>query len=398
MFFMSFEEEIFSLIKLKDKGTYWNFKKEWYENNFNLLHDIICMANNLDDRDAYIIIGVEDNTFSVIEVDKNRKHTHELTDFLVGVKFAGDNRPSVEVKTITYDSKFIDVIVIKESNLVPYYLSKDYPSNKIKEKKSFLRCGNIYTRKKDRNTAINCTAYPDEIEKLWKSRFFLDKTPLKRVEELLKDTKEWIDDPLDENIPNLIKFKYHEYFPEFSINVFKDDSLFSSEWYLSEQGCANPCVVQICFQDTVLSKYNGAFEIDEPCNLFCVVAPHKFINTFNVKNSNILFFYYVFQNELQYSISSILSSNFYSKCLPIIEFFNEDEFQQFIIKFQLNRPLEFSLISNLFKSESQNKSYDHCFPNDSDQSYLRSLLIFSRCIEKKLNEFRQIKHTDIITK
>lgn len=46
------KEEILELISLKQEGSYWDFKKEWYEvgKQADLLHDIICMANNLGKR------------------------------------------------------------------------------------------------------------------------------------------------------------------------------------------------------------------------------------------------------------------------------------------------------------------------------------------------------------
>ena len=58
------KEEILELISLKQEGAYWDFKKEWYEDGkqSDLLHDIICMANNLENRDAYIIIGIDEET------------------------------------------------------------------------------------------------------------------------------------------------------------------------------------------------------------------------------------------------------------------------------------------------------------------------------------------------
>ena len=59
--------EIDELISLGQEGGYWDFKKQWYENKTALLHDIICMANNLENRDAYIIIGVdEENDYGCI--------------------------------------------------------------------------------------------------------------------------------------------------------------------------------------------------------------------------------------------------------------------------------------------------------------------------------------------
>lgn len=55
------KDKIRNLIELKTEGDYWDFKQEWYKNKGDLLHDIICMANNLANQDAYIIIGVNDS-------------------------------------------------------------------------------------------------------------------------------------------------------------------------------------------------------------------------------------------------------------------------------------------------------------------------------------------------
>lgn len=120
------EHEIQKLIDLHQEGEYWDFKKEWYkpEKNQDLLHDIICMANNLANRDGYIIIGVDNETFSLYDVenDENRKNTQNIVDFLKDKEFAGDIRPIVYVKTITIDDVNIDVIVIQNSVFTPFYL------------------------------------------------------------------------------------------------------------------------------------------------------------------------------------------------------------------------------------------------------------------------------------
>ena len=84
---MELLKTISKLIELHQEGPYWDFKKEWYgkEKDEDQLIDIICMANNLVDRDAYIIIGIdEENDYSVHDVlhDNNRRNTQQLTDFL----------------------------------------------------------------------------------------------------------------------------------------------------------------------------------------------------------------------------------------------------------------------------------------------------------------------------
>ena len=80
-----------------------------------MLHDIICMANNIENRDAYIIIGIDqENDFFItgVEEDNNRRNTQNLVDFLKDKKFAGDIRPTVCVETIEIDDKLIDVIKV----------------------------------------------------------------------------------------------------------------------------------------------------------------------------------------------------------------------------------------------------------------------------------------------
>lgn len=81
----SFREEILRLIALRQEGEYWDFKKEWHKSKPDLLHDIICMANNLSNHDGLIIIGVDEETeYSICDVvnDQNRKKTQDIVAFL----------------------------------------------------------------------------------------------------------------------------------------------------------------------------------------------------------------------------------------------------------------------------------------------------------------------------
>lgn len=77
---MNLTLEVSDLLELKQEEVYWDFKQEWYisnKDNTDLLYDIIYMTNNLENRDTYIIIGVEDKTFNLLGVssDNNRKNT-----------------------------------------------------------------------------------------------------------------------------------------------------------------------------------------------------------------------------------------------------------------------------------------------------------------------------------
>ena len=124
---MALCDEIERLINLHQEGSYWDFKKEWYgkDKDSDQLIDIICMANNLENRDAYIIIGIdEEQEYSVIDVSKdlNRRNTQMLTDFLRSKKFAGDYRPVVIVEPLYLLGGWIDVIVVRNSTNTPFFL------------------------------------------------------------------------------------------------------------------------------------------------------------------------------------------------------------------------------------------------------------------------------------
>lgn len=44
-----------------------------------MLHDILCLSNNIENRDAYLILGVTDD-YSVVGVDKEWKSSN-IFDF-----------------------------------------------------------------------------------------------------------------------------------------------------------------------------------------------------------------------------------------------------------------------------------------------------------------------------
>lgn len=172
---ISFREEISRLIALRQEGEYWDFKKEWYNNKSDLLHDIICMANNLSNHDGFIIIGIdEEANYAACDIinDPNRRRTQDIVTFLRDKKFAGGIRPTVYVHSCLYDKQTVDVIVICNDRNTPYYLTEHYQG---------VFANNIYTRIMDTNTPKNASADINVIEKLWKKRFGIDATVLERA-------------------------------------------------------------------------------------------------------------------------------------------------------------------------------------------------------------------------
>lgn len=206
-------DDILSLIQLNHEGSYWDFKKKWHENTADLLHDIICMANNLENRDAYIIIGVSetDNELEITGVpEENRKNQQNLIDFLKDKKFAGGIRPSVYVKTIYYP-KEIDVIIIKNSTNTPFYLVEQFNYGK-----ECVRAGNIYVRVGDTNTPKTGMADIDKVEYLWRKRFGIDLTINEKLLLLLDKPKNWQGDFKNSCII------YNKTYPEFQIIINRE--------------------------------------------------------------------------------------------------------------------------------------------------------------------------------
>ena len=56
---VSLEDEIIRLLALGYEGEYWDFKSDYTDVKEDKLIDVICMANNLCDRDAFLIHGAD---------------------------------------------------------------------------------------------------------------------------------------------------------------------------------------------------------------------------------------------------------------------------------------------------------------------------------------------------
>lgn len=206
------ENTIMSLISLKQEGGYWDFKREWHTSKADLLHDIICMANNLEDRNGYIIIGIdEENDCAVRDIrnDVNRRNTQNIVDFLRDKNFAGGIRPTASVKSIMINDAEIDVLVISFDRHTPYFLTKKFES---------VHANNIYTRVQDTNTPKNRSSDIYHIEMLWKRRFGLDASVMERYLILLDQYDQW-----EYDFGNH-KPAFHKMFPEFRIEADNENS------------------------------------------------------------------------------------------------------------------------------------------------------------------------------
>lgn len=241
-------EQVVNLISLKQEGGYWDFKREWYSDKTDLLHDIICMANNLSNQDGLIIIGVdEENDYEIqdVEIDTNRKRTQDLVSFLRDKKFAGGIRPTVTVQTIQSSQKTIDVLIVCNDRNTPYYLTEKYQG---------VFANNIYVRIMDTNTPKNSSGDINIVETLWKKRFGINATALERVILYLQIPSDWIDS-YDESR------RYYKFAPEFVIEqVSASDDRDGYEFYLFGQYDIRPhwYDINIYYHQTLLDSLGGA--------------------------------------------------------------------------------------------------------------------------------------------
>lgn len=392
---MKFEEEIDNFIQKKCEGSYWDFKQQWYDSKQQgeLLHDIICMANNQTEHDAFIIIGVEDESFKIVgisEDDPNRRNTADLQNFLRGKKFAGDVRPSVKVISINLQGKIIDVIQIENCNRTPFYLIERYKD--VKE-------NSIYVRNEDSNTPIDKTADPDKIENLWRKRFGIGLTAIDRFGVLIKEKDKWKKSPyLPEQSP-YIETWYHEIFPEFTIKISNDERGDAQELYMCEFPNSTPYWMNICvcYHNTVLKFFKGVgldglqYNVIAPCSY--AVQDHE------IEGYPLMLHYYI-MDSLDVDISNVLgnlsfNSNNPSKSdqiLPaksILYFKNLGEWDLFKEKY-LETKNDIEKLTQKDKKEIEEQSINNFFKSNEVQniSKMQVFAKFSLWCQKKLTEFR----------
>jgi hypothetical protein len=196
-----------NLLSLGREGGYWDFKEKWHENKAELLLDIICMANNMENRDAYIFFGIQNSTMKVVgvESDPNRKKLNDLSQFVAGKNF-DVYTPEVDLQEVEMEEHIIDILIVGNTNHTPYYLKTDFSDNK-----KTINHGNVYVRLNDRKAGVDTAAPYSCIEHLWEKRFGINLSIMERLSLLLDDPTKWKHDWGNK------KYAFHENFPEFRL-------------------------------------------------------------------------------------------------------------------------------------------------------------------------------------
>lgn len=306
-------ELIKKLINSQREGAYWDFKQEPHSNNSDLLHDILCFSNSLHRGEKYIIFGVSEvaGEYKISGRTGVRKRQSDYIDFLRSLDFASDNRPEIELRSITLDGKELDVLVIFENGLEPYYLSSDYMG---------LHANFIYSRNGDTNTPKDKSADYNIIEKIWRQRFGLDVIPSERFFSILDDCEAW-----NISIGNR-EMAYYSPIPEYQIQFLeaKAGREIYSYYYPNENSFFGRAVFK--YLSTSLFELEYAF-LDE-FRIPIAVPKRDFFEEYES------YYFYFIQNSLEYKLFKLLGLKAYLMYLrpehqPFIIFRNEEEHLEF---------------------------------------------------------------------
>lgn len=159
--------KVIKLILAQEENDHVDFKKQFYskEKKYDLIKDIVSLANNTKPIDKYIVFGVENSSWTVTGITASDipdvSEINELLHMYV------EPFIDIEVKTFDYQGVTIGYIYIPHSGLNrPYIISKEYSKNKL----TSLRKGEIYIRK----GATNFIADRSDIDNIYINKGHLE--------------------------------------------------------------------------------------------------------------------------------------------------------------------------------------------------------------------------------
>ncbi len=379
------------------EGEYWDFKEKPYfyegqsekdknKKKGDLLHDIICMANNMSNHDAYIIMGISDHPVEITGVKQfTKKWTQEsYQDFLQNLSWAGDCVPSVELRSINNGN--LEVLVVRKSNKVPFYLTKRY--NKVKENQ-------IYVRKGAKNTAIDSQASIDDIEKLFKFRLGIIPFPKERVITYIEDTENWV--KMKSSYESISW--YYDPFPEFTIDLIDDpqnDELRTPVYALIHPNARSSWqILRLRYHQTILLEFTSHY-IDEYRG-FSVQPKYNFLkisNGFENIKLNSTYYYYLHDSieiKLIYLLKELLEQDGEAcrRHLNLIPIFYSNDERKIIEKYiEENR----TDILVEIKKESENICLEYNYDGDEERSkWDREEIAVTKVVKNILDEYRKNK-------
>lgn len=376
------KSEIVNLIASRREGDYWDFKQKHHTNNSDLLHDIICMANNRADRDGYIIFGVTDADFEIVGVkdDENRKNQQQMIDFLKDKKFAGGIRPTIELKTLYIESHEIDVLVIKNTTDTPYYMLETFKG---------IMSNYIYTRIGDTNTPKDRSADINHVEYLWKKRFLLNRPPLQQIEKKLRYKEEWKEED---------RTYYNIYNPAFKICIVDEDDEYERRKpgfyaYSMYNSSVMYRELQIKYYETKL--YSRQLVVLDSGRFITPIPEWGFLQFGEYRSSTDYTFKYYIKDSLDYKILEFLlnedseEAHYAYRHLRevVLEFDNSLEKDNFTSYVEANQ----IILDDLIEKNKDKYSYLD-IKEDREKVIVVKRLKIGIALNKMLSDFRNLKY------
>lgn len=332
--------KIENLLKLGYEGTYWDFKSDYTGCDEDKLIDIICMANNIDGRDAYLIYGANDDG-SVVGIENttySRYTSKSLTEFLRCKAFAGDYISHVTVNIVNIGNHELDVVTVHRSRFVPYYLREDFGNSQQHNKR--LRAGNIYVRVNDINTPRDKTARFEHVELLWRRRFGIDITPYEKMMSMLKFPRDWTETQWDLN-----RRSYNKYNPEYQVVADESSDGYETLRYFYDDERMLYAPLKLTYLSTILYETELWY-----MDLGRCLIPKPEIRLIL---ENHFYYYYFEQNTINGSLlphfthGKSICNNRFGIQVPVLIFEDRDERLKFEEWVNINNNLKSSFISKI---------------------------------------------------
>lgn len=372
---------IVELIERKDEGSYWDYKQEFHKDNGDLVHDIICLANNTENREAYIIFGVEDKTGKIVGIEHSptKKNKQNIINVLRDVDFAGGVRPQIDLVAFKLDDHEICGLIIKKSPHVPLYLASRYRN---------VSPFQIYTRVGDNNTPKNSQADINDIEKLWKIRFGLLPSPVERALAYIKDIGGWQQQKETH--------WYYRTFPEFTIITAENpDTRIGNPAYAAVHSNARSYwdILQVKYHQTVIMEYssNGL----DGCRA-CAIHPNMDC-LFDFRNNNFEYpsnYLYYFENSPELLLSHFLNAFMpqgakkfvWAMHLEYVAIFYDESEQERYIQYLKSHIAEFKQeLPQILKTIPIGYGYEF---SERERLYVKQHMTVSRAVVDWLERFR----------
>lgn len=236
------------LIAQRAEGVYWDYKELHHACKYNLVHDVLCLANARHQGPRYIIFGVSDSgVVKSVRKDEGRRSQADVADLFRGIapKFANQQTPEINLNTVRVGSEDVDVLIIGDRPHKPYYLVERYGK---------VSPHHVYTRTCDTNTPVDKSAAPHEIERMYMERAGLGVPLVDRIKKYLRDVAGWTREPSHEGN----EVWYYRPFPEITMRVAdaSETVAHNEEWTRGEiaKGKNSAHYQEIWFHQTCVAR------------------------------------------------------------------------------------------------------------------------------------------------